>query len=78
MRPALFTVEMPEKEPSLEEAAAKLSLPLEKLNPEFGVVGIDPSRGLYCVEALLDDSGEGDEFKPRPGGPWSSPPISPF
>lgn len=87
---ALMTVTGAERPPSLAEAAAELGLTVDALNPEFGVVPIDPTRRLFAVEVWADrlkpmgDAGRGsgtagdgataDDYR----GPYANPEIAPF
>lgn len=82
---ALMTVTGAERPPSLAEAAAELGLTVDALNPEFGVVPIDPARRLFAVEVWADrltvpgvpvagDGATGDDYR----GPYANPEIAPF
>ena len=61
--------------PSMGEAARQLGLEVDALDPDFGVVTIDPDRGFYSVR--VDASKLGDDFDPD-RGPFSDPPIAPM
>ena len=64
--------------PSLESAAAQLHAQITDLDADFGVVPLDPSRGLYVVQARADRippaSLEGKSYR----GPFAAPTIGPF
>ncbi|WP_395665568.1 hypothetical protein [Methylocella sp.] len=67
----------PGQTPSLEEAAARLGLPREALNRDFGVTALDPEEGGYLVEAFDDalPSNFADEQEKRA---FSNPRIEPL
>jgi len=62
--------------PTLIDAARQLKLPIEDLDASFGVVPVDPNRGLYSVRACADHlpPGESSEYR----GPFSDPKIEPM
>ena len=60
--------------PSLDEAAAQLRVPVEKLDRAFGVQPIDPRVGDYAV-IKRDDT---DQNNSSPRGPFSNPRIDTF
>jgi hypothetical protein len=64
--------------PTLEFAAEQLHVAVDDLDRDFGVVAIDPRRGLYCVEVRADrlppELAERRAFR----GPYSNPKIAPF
>ncbi len=74
----LMTVQGHEGAPSLAAAAEQLGVQAGDLDPSYGVVMVDPSRGLYSVlvraDRLPESSGESGEFR----GPYSNPRIVPF
>lgn len=76
--PALYTVSAPEGPPTIEEAARQLGLPPADIDREFGVVPIDPARGLYSVRALSVLTPGGAGAKESYQGPFSNPRIKPF
>jgi hypothetical protein len=61
--------------PTLVDAARQLKLAIKDLDADFGVVAVDPSRGLYSVRARADQvqPGESSEYR----GPFSDPKIEP-
>jgi hypothetical protein len=73
--PVLMVVTGQGGPPSMEQAARQLGVTVEALDPDFGVVIINPDRGLYSVR--VDASKLGDEFDPEKG-PFSDPPIAPM
>ncbi|CAL8971851.1 hypothetical protein RHODGE_RHODGE_00099 [Rhodoplanes serenus] len=87
---ALMTVTGAERPPSLAEAAVELGLTADALNPEFGVVPIDPARRLFAVEVWADrlavpgapaaghDAAGQDAADDDYRGPYANPEIAPF
>jgi hypothetical protein len=75
---ALMTVQFEDGPPTLESAARQLGIPPEAVDGTFGVVPIDPARGLYGVQVdatqLPDEIATDGRFR----GPFSSPRIEPF
>ena len=76
---ALMTVSLPHAVPSLAEAATQLGVALADVDETFGLVPVDPEKGLYAVQVRADklpsetqDRGAG--FR----GPWSNPSIEPL
>lgn len=73
-----MTVQSDDGPPSLESAARQLGVAPEALDDAFGVVTIDPSRGLYSVQVdaahLPAEVSDADAFR----GPFSTPRIEPF
>ena len=72
-RPALMTVTHTNGKPTLEEAAKSLDLAVGALDCSFGVVLIDPAKGLYSVRV--------DSTKLKgasANGPYSDPKIEPL
>jgi hypothetical protein len=72
---ALMTVKGGRTAPSLAEAAKQLGLEEDALDRNFGVVIIDPDRGLFSVR--VDASKLSGDFDPEKG-PFSDPPIAPM
>jgi hypothetical protein len=62
--------------PSLVDAARQLKLAIEDLDAGFGVVPVDPRKGLYSVRARADrvQPGQSPEYR----GPFSDPKIEPM
>ena len=75
----LMTLEATGEAPSVGQAAQMLGVPIKTLDADFGVVAIDPDRGLYTVRVFADMLKEGG-YKDRPGvsGPFSNPGIAPY
>lgn len=75
---ALMTVHGADGPPSLASAAEELGVAVDDLDREFGVVLIDPRRGLYSVqvdaERIPDQRDSGGGYR----GPFSSPRIDTF
>lgn len=75
-----MTVECPDGVPSVAAAAQQLGVQAGDLDPDFGVVLVDPRRHLYSVLVRADrlpasSPGDGDEdFH----GPYANPRIAPF
>jgi hypothetical protein len=64
--------------PDLEAAAAQLGVSPAAVDAAFGVVPIDPRRGLYSVMVRVDAlPGGGEGAEPFPG-PYANPEIGPF
>ena len=76
-RKVLMTIVAPGKQPSLAEAAALLGVSAADLGEAFGVVPIDPGKGLYAVEIDADKVPAQSPGAPY-RGPFSSPRIDPF
>jgi len=74
----LMTITSPRGAPTLTEAARQLGVSVENMDRVFGVVPIDPEKGVYAVQVKGPHpraSQQGtDEFR----GPWSNPRIEPF
>ena len=73
----LYTVEGFDSQPTLEAVASHIGVSVEYCDPEFGVVLLDPQRGMYCVQIA-------EKHHPRitdgssASGPWATPPIRGF
>lgn len=74
---AMMTVQDTGGAPSLAEAAKQLGVSPEDMDTTFGVVPIDPDRGLYAVQVKADKLPQASNAEPY-RGPWSSPRIVPF
>jgi hypothetical protein len=74
----LMTVEGKLGAPSLSEAASQLGVKVEDIDPVFGVVPVDPSRGLYSVQVRDDRLPAASSTSQPYRGPFSNPEIAPF
>jgi hypothetical protein len=73
----LMTITVPHGKPSLADAAQRLGVGLSDMDATFGVVPVDPDRGLYAVQVRAGQTRkqpEGSDYR----GPWSNPRIEPF
>ena len=75
----LMTVTIPQGAPSIAAAAKQLGVKPEDIDAAYGVVPVDPDRGLYAVQVRADrlprqPEGVGEGYR----GPWSNPRIEPF
>ncbi len=75
---ALMTVQFDEGPPTLEAAARQLGVVVEAVDAAYGIVSIDPKRGLYAVQVdaaqLPPSSATNEPYR----GPFSDPRIEPF
>ena len=77
MGTVMMTVELPGDAATLGEAAKRLGLAQEALDPEYGIVPVDPDNGLYSV--LVEESiSRHAKGRDGVGGPFSNPRIEPF
>ena len=62
--------------PTLIDAARQLRVPVEDVDASFGVVAVDPDKGLYSVRVRPDHlpPSESSEYR----GPFSDPKIEPM
>jgi hypothetical protein len=75
----MMTVESPAAAPGLARAAEIIGVPLKALDRDFGVVPIDPERGLYAVMVREDAVRGRSRSEERPfSGPFSNPKIEAF
>ena len=73
----MLTLQLDPAEASEEHVRNKLELEGKELDPEFGVVEIDPAGHRYAV--LVDeDVAERVQGAPDVEGPFSNPRIEPF
>jgi hypothetical protein len=77
---AMVQLQLPEGRPSLAEAAGLLGIEPAELDPEFGVIGTDPERGLYAVRIAAGAVPRAEAAlalrEPTPAeGLFSDPPI---
>jgi hypothetical protein len=75
----LMTVTVPHGKPTLAEAAKLLGVATEDVDAAFGVVPVDPDRGIYAVQVRADRLPKQSERQPSDyRGPWSNPSIAPL
>lgn len=74
----LMTVRGEDAPPTLDEAAAQLGISVSALNPEFGVILIDPANRLYAVEVDAEALPAGTGSRRPFHGPYSNPDIDIF
>jgi hypothetical protein len=75
----LMTVTIPRGAPSIAAAAAQLGVKPEDIDAAYGVVPVDPDRGLYAVQVRADRlSKQPQSGREGYNGPWSNPRIEPF
>ena len=75
----LMTMVAPRGAPSLAEAARHFGVAVEDMDATFGVVPVDPERGLYAVRVRAGKlpaqlGGAATDYR----GPFSDPKIAPF
>jgi len=78
---ALMTVESPDAKPGIERAAELLGVKADAIDREFGVVTLDPGRGLYAVQVLSSALAGQDSpaaAESRYQGPFANPRIEAF
>jgi hypothetical protein len=73
-----MTVTAPHGKPTLAEAAEQLGVATEDMDAVFGVVPVDPDRGIYAVQVRADKLPKHSERPSDYRGPWSNPPIAPL
>jgi hypothetical protein len=74
---ALMTVAGKDQAPSLDAAAQQLGVRTEDIDRDYGVVAVDPERGLYAVMVRADrlpPEKPADSYR----GPFANPKIEPF
>lgn len=77
----LMTIACPEGAPGLDRAAELLGVPTAEMDRSFGVVVLDPQRGLYAVqvhETAIRERPASDADDEAVKGPFSNPRIAPF
>jgi hypothetical protein len=74
---ALMTVRGTDRAPTLAEAAAQLGVTVDDMDASFGVIAIDPAKGLYSVQVRADRLQTQESTQPY-RGPFSNPRIEPF
>lgn len=77
----LMTIACPEGAPGLDRAAELLGVPAAEIDKGFGVVVLDPQKGLYAVqvhETAIKALPTADAGNEAVKGPFSNPRIAPF
>lgn len=74
----LYTVEGFESPPTVEQVAKRLGVLSLDIDPSFGIVLIDPQRGMYGVQIPENRVWPRANDSEEKSGPWSSPPIAGF
>lgn len=78
---ALMTITCPGATPGVERAAELLGVERSAIDASFGIVAIDPSRGLYAVQvksSALASSAAAGTRDATFQGPFSNPHIEGF
>jgi hypothetical protein len=75
MMDAMYTIEALQGRPTVAEVAQMLQVREADIDPSFGVVLIDPKRGLYTVRVRGQSGARPDTTDPRTRGPFSDPGI---
>ena len=79
MSKVMMTIQSPGKKPNLESVKQRYGLAADEIDPEFGVVEIDPADGTYTVlvdERAASKLGSDADWTVR--GPYANPRIEPF
>jgi hypothetical protein len=79
MSKVMVSIQSRESPPQFEEVKTRYGLTDDEIDPQFGVVEIDPVDGTY---AILVEETAAEKITDRPGwtvqGPYSNPTIEPF
>ena len=77
MSKLMLTVKLEPEHATLEDARRRLGLEADELDPDFGVVNVDPEQDLY---AILADERTAQKLSQQPEvqGPYANPVIEPF
>jgi len=71
----LYTLTGLNQSPTILEAATMLGTTPDAVDPNFGIILIDPTRGRYCVN--VHNSAQLDQSKwIGVEGPWSDPGVN--
>jgi hypothetical protein len=74
---SLFTVKLPPKEATLEDAKKRLNLGEGEIDEDYGLVEIDPASQLYAL--MIDDTAAARlEGIKTVQGPFANPRIETF
>jgi len=79
MAKIMMTIQSKDGPPTLEAVRARYGLTEDEIDPQFGVVEIDPADGSYVIlveEAAAAKITDGGDWKVQ--GPYSNPRIAPF
>jgi hypothetical protein len=74
----LRSVEGFSEPPSIETVAEKLGVSPNAIDQAYGVILIDPSRGMYCVQVREPQPPNKSDTSSPYNGPWASPKIDTF
>ena len=74
----LYTLHRLNGRPTLSEAAAQLGVAPADLDHAFGVLALDPRKGIYATGVREEASHPGIAQRPGVGGPWADLPIEPL
>jgi hypothetical protein len=77
MGKVMLTLELDPAEASEDQVRRKLALEGKELDPDFGVVEIDPAEHRYAV-LVEEDVAERVQGAPGVEGPYSNPRIEAF
>lgn len=75
---AMYTIEAQQGRPTMAEVARKLQVGEADIDQSFGVVLIDPKRGLYTVRVRQQSGARPDTTDPEVKGPFADPGIGHF
>ena len=75
---ALIVVEATPENATVAFAADQIGVPVDAIDARFGVVLIDPFKGLYTVMVQTDSLPPGFANRRPFRGPYSNPRIEPF
>lgn len=76
MAKLMLTVKLDPERATLADASRELGVDEAELDPDFGVVNIDPDEDLFTV--LVDEQTAERVDGKAAGGPYANPPIEPF
>jgi hypothetical protein len=77
MAKLMLTVKLHPRQASVSHVCKQLKLSQSELDPDFGVVGIDPKQNLYAI--LVEEAAARRIGKVKGvQGPFSNPRIEPF
>ncbi len=75
----LMTVTSPGLKPDLKRAADILKVSLKSVDSNFGVVAVDPDKGIYAVQVAAEALPAQAQQSPKSfSGPFSNPRIEAF